>query len=353
MERGQATGLAAVEPAYEPLLRLDSVVKSFGDNLVLDGIDLEVTTGEVLVVIGPSGSGKSTLLRATAGLERPTAGRVRWDGEDLGAVPPHRRQFGLMFQDHALFPHRDVLGNVAFGLRMQRMSGAAVDAGARAALDRVGLAGFEHRRVRELSGGEQQRVALARALAPDPRLLMLDEPLGSLDRELRERLAAELRALFVELGVTALFVTHDQDEAFALADRVVIMRSGSIEQVGPPQDVWRQPATEFTARFLGFANVFDATIGPAGVHCAWGALPGRVGSRSGSVRVAARPDALRLDPDGPVRGRVIGITFRRDHFLVRVETRIGVLEVAADVPPDVDEAVGLSLDPSALVVLSA
>ena len=242
------------------MLELAGVRVRYGDTVALDGVDLTVADREIVCVLGPSGSGKSTLLRAIAGLEHPTTGTIRWDGGDLEDVAPHRRRFGLMFQDHALFPHRDVLGNVAFGLRMQRRPAHAVDAEARGALARVGLAGFESRRVHELSGGEQQRVALARALAPDPRLLMLDEPLGSLDRELRERLAAELRALFVELGVTALFVTHDQDEAFALADRVVIMRAGRIEQAGPPQEVWQRPASEPTARFLGFANVFDGAV---------------------------------------------------------------------------------------------
>ncbi len=337
------------------MLEIEQLRVQYGDAVALDGVDLTVADHEVVCVLGPSGSGKSTLLRATAGLELPLAGRVSWDGEDLAGVAPHRRQFGLMFQDHALFPHRDVIGNVAFGLRMQRRATAEVDAGARAALARVGLAGFEHRRVRELSGGEQQRVALARALAPDPRLLMLDEPLGSLDRELRERLASELRTLFVSLGVTALFVTHDQDEAFALADRVVIMRSGTIEQIGAPQEVWSHPATEFAARFLGFANVVDATVDADGVRCAWGPLPRSLapGDSGGRVRVAARPDALRLDPDGPVRGHVSGSTFRRDHFLVRVETDLGPLEVAAETPPDVGENVGLGLDPSAAVVLPA
>ncbi len=323
--------------------------------MALDGVDLTVADREVVCVLGPSGSGKSTLLRATAGLERPSAGIVRWDGDDLAGVAPHRRHFGLMFQDHALFPHRDVLGNVAFGLRMQRRSKAAVDAGARAAIERVGLGGFEHRRVRELSGGEQQRVALARALAPDPRLLMLDEPLGSLDRELRERLATELRALFVALGVTALFVTHDQDEAFALADRVVVMRAGTIEQVGPPQELWRHPATEFTARFLGFANVFDGVVAADGVRCAWGVLahPTTSTAPAGPVRLAARPDALRLAADGAVPGRVTGTTFRRDHFQVQIDTDIGTLEVAADVPPAVGDLVTVDLDPEAVVVLSA
>src|SRR5574341_1346649 len=172
-----------------------------GEAPALDGVDLEVADSEVVCVLGPSGCGKSTLLRAIAGLEPPAAGAVAWDGHDLAGVPPHRRELGLMFQDHSLFPHRDVLGNVGFGLRMQRLPAARVAARARELLALVGLAGFEHRRVSELSGGEQQRVALARALAPAPRLLMLDEPLGSLDRGLRDRLVLELRELFVGLGV--------------------------------------------------------------------------------------------------------------------------------------------------------
>jgi thiamine transport system ATP-binding protein len=337
------------------MLQIEGLRVQYGDAIAVDGVDLEVADREVVCVLGPSGSGKSTLLRAIAGLERPTAGRVAWDGADLASTPPHRRQFGLMFQDHALFPHRDVLGNVAFGLRMQGTTGATADADARAALDRVGLAGFDRRKVRELSGGEQQRVALARALAPNPRLLMLDEPLGSLDRELRERLATELRALFVALEVTALFVTHDQDEAFALADRVVIMRAGTIEQVGPPQEVWRRPTTEFAARFLGFANILDATIDAAAAHCAFGALPrpAEVVAATGVVRIAARPDGLRIDAAGPVAGRVASATFRRDHFLVRVETSAGTLEVIADRAPEVGAAVNVAMDPDAFVVLPA
>jgi thiamine transport system ATP-binding protein len=341
------------------VLELAGIRVSYGDTVALDGVDLTVADHEVVCVLGPSGCGKSTLLRAVAGLEAPAAGTVRWDGLDLANVPPHRRQFGLMFQDHALFPHRDVLGNVAFGVRMHGSSRVEVDTRARAALARVGLAGFEHRRVRELSGGEQQRVALARALAPDPRLLMLDEPLGSLDRELRERLAVELRALFVELGVTAIFVTHDQDEAFALADRVVVMRAGHIEQVGAPADVWRRPANEFVARFLGFATVVDATVDGDVVHSPWGLLAtadlvgGReaIGPTPTVVRLAARPDALRLAGGGPARGVVATTTFRRDHFLVRVDTEFGAFDVASDDAPPVGTTTSVGADPTGLVVL--
>ena len=304
----------------------------YGATVAVAGVDLDITDGEVVCVLGPSGCGKSSLLRAVAGLEPLTAGAVAWDGADLANVPPHRRNLGLMFQDHALFPHRDVLGNVAFGLRMQRVAGARIDARAREVLALVGLTGYEHRRVSSLSGGEQQRVALARALAPAPRLLMLDEPLGSLDRGLRDRLVLELRDLFVRLGVTALFVTHDHDEAFAVADRVAVMRAGRIEQMGGPEEVWRNPATEFVARFLGY-NVTE---------------------QLGRRRAAVRPDGLRLDADGPITGVVIRRTFRRDHFLVTVKVADGApLEVAVrgGTVPDLGDLVHVAVEPSAVVEL--
>jgi thiamine transport system ATP-binding protein len=314
------------------MLTIRGLVVRYGDVTALDGVDLEIEDGEVVCVLGPSGCGKSTLLRAVAGLEPPAAGTVAWDGRDLAGVPPHRRGLGLMFQDHSLFPHRDVLGNVVFGLRMQHVAGANARARARELLALVGLAGYEHRRVSELSGGEQQRVALARALAPAPRLLMLDEPLGSLDRRLRDRLVVDLREVLVQLGVTALFVTHDHDEAFAVADRVAVMRAGRIEQVGGPADVWKRPATEFVARFLGY-NV-TAALGPA--------------------RAAVRPDGLRLAPDGTITGIVTARTFRRDHFLVRVKVAEGdPLEVAVrgEAVPEVGDAVGLEAEPGAVITL--
>jgi thiamine transport system ATP-binding protein len=316
------------------VLRIDALEVRYGDAVALDGVDLVVADGEVVSVLGPSGSGKSTLLRAVAGLEPPVRGRVEWDGDDLTGVPPHRRRLGLMFQDHSLFPHRDVLGNVAFGLRMRHVPAPQAAARAAELLTLVGLAGYEYRHVTELSGGEQQRVALARALAPAPRLLMLDEPLGSLDRALRERLMVELRELFTRLGLTSLYVTHDHDEAFALADRVAVMHAGRIEQLGSPVEVWEHPASEFVARFLGY-NVTDAL---------------------GSGRVAVRPDSLRVEPDGPIAGVVTARTFRRDHFLLEVKVADGPsLEVAVtgDRVPSAGDPVRLAVEVDAVVPLSS
>jgi thiamine transport system ATP-binding protein len=205
------------------MLEVEGVRVRFDTRPVLDGVDLTVATGEVVALLGPSGSGKTTLLRVIAGLLAPDAGRIRWDGEDVTEVPTHLRRFGLVFQDQQLFPHRDVAANVGFGLRMAGRPKAAVQERVGALLDLVGLPGFEHRSVAALSGGEAQRVALARALAPEPRLLLLDEPLGALDRELHDRLAADLRDLLRTVGTTGLHVTHDHDEARTVADRVVTM----------------------------------------------------------------------------------------------------------------------------------
>jgi thiamine transport system ATP-binding protein len=242
------------------MLRIDDVTVAFGDKLALDRVTLEVADGEVVTVLGPSGSGKSTLLRVIAGLQRPGTGRVLLDGRDLTRVPPHRRGIGLVFQDHALFHHRDVRGNVAFGLRMRGDPAHAIAARVRELLELVGLAGYERRSIATLSGGEQQRVALARALATEPRVLLLDEPLGSLDRRLRDRLLEELDGIFETLRVTALYVTHDRSEAFALGDRVAIVRDGRIVQAGTADELWASPADEDVARFLGLANVQDGRV---------------------------------------------------------------------------------------------
>lgn len=239
--------------------RLDvlDLTVAFGATVAVDHVSFSVPAGSTLAVLGPSGSGKSTLLRAIAGLDTVTDGSVRIDGVDQRSVPSHGRQLGLMFQDHALFPHMDVAANVAFGLEVRGQRGVEVERRVSEVLDLVGLSGFARRDVTTLSGGEAQRVALARALAPSPRMLMLDEPLGSLDRVLRERLVVDLRQLFTDIGLTILHVTHDQQEAFSLADEVLIMREGRVVQQGSPAAVWARPIDRFTATFLGHSNIWE------------------------------------------------------------------------------------------------
>ncbi|ATZ24183.1 ABC transporter ATP-binding protein [Streptomyces lavendulae] len=338
------------------LLRLDGVSVRFGDRAVVDAVDLEVAEHEIVCVLGPSGSGKSTLLRVVAGLQPVSAGRVLLGDADQAAVPVHRRGVGLMFQDHQLFPHRDVGGNVAFGLRMRGASGGSSAARVEELLELVGLPGAGRRAVASLSGGEQQRVALARALAPSPRLLMLDEPLGQLDRGLRERLVVELRSLFSRLGTTVLAVTHDQGEAFALADRVVVMRDGRIAQAGTPLEVWQRPASEFVARFLGFENVVPATVSGGAAATPWGKVPVPAGAPEGERRLLIRPVGVRLEAAGTdgLSCEVASRTFRGTHVALLLRPGAGpVLEAECSLAgaPAVGDRVRVSFTPSEVVVL--
>ena len=325
----------------------------FGDKTALDSVNLTVADGEVLAVLGPSGSGKTTLLRVIAGLQTPDTGSLSWDGQSLDRVAAHERGFGLMFQDYALFPHRTVGGNVVFGLRMAGWSDGRIRERLAEVLDWVGLPGYEDRSVGNLSGGEQQRVALARALAPAPRMLMLDEPVGSLDRGLRERLVGELRHLFVDRGITTLYVTHDQEEAFGLADRIVIMRDGSVAQEGTPEQVWRNPAGEWIARFLGFDNITDAVITSGAADTSFGRF-GIAGAASGSHRLVIRPDGFTVSTAGTIRGRVVTRSFRGGHYHLQVEAGAGVLlemEIDEHPVPAVGQTVMLDIDPEAVVIL--
>lgn len=337
------------------LLRLEKGTVRFGARAALDGVGLDVAEHTTVCVLGPSGSGKSTLLRVVAGLQPLDEGRVILDGEDQAGVPAHRRGVGLMFQDHQLFPQRDVGGNVAFGLRMHGVPRTSRDARVTELLELVGLPGAGRRTVSTLSGGEQQRVALARALAPRPRLLMLDEPLGQLDRSLRERLVVELRSLFRELGTTVLAVTHDQGEAFALADRVVVMRDGRIAQAGSPLEVWRRPADAFVARFLGFDNVVPATVSGEAADTPWGKIPVPAGSEQGEREVLVRPAGVRLVPavDG-LPCTVTARTFRGTHVAVHLQPadapRIEAACALRDAP-EVGETVAVAFDAEDVVVL--
>jgi len=282
-------------------LTLAHISKSFDETPVLHDISLDVTRGEIVCLLGPSGCGKTTLLRIVAGLEQPDAGQVLLEGETVTPIPSYRRDFGLMFQDYVLFPHMTVGDNIAFGLKMHNWPEEKRDDRVRELLTLVDLAGYEDRPVYELSGGQQQRVALARSLAPSPRLLMLDEPLGALDRTLRDQLLVELRSILKQLGQTAIYVTHDQMEAFAVADRVVLMNQGRIEQTGTPEELYLHPASPFAARFLGMTNILSGQIisltppvieTPAGRLQPADAPAGR--SPGDTVQLVIRPEGARV-----------------------------------------------------------
>jgi len=358
-----------------PLLEVVGVSKSFGQALVLRDVSFAIDRGEIVCLLGPSGCGKSTLLRVIAGLEPPATGAVRFAGQNLASAPVHARGFGLMFQDYALFPHRSVFDNVAFGLRMAGQDAQTIRRRVGEMLALVDLAGYASRRVYDLSGGEQQRVALARSLAPSPRLLMLDEPMGSLDRTLREELLVEIRRLLKQLEMTALYVTHDQQEAFAIADRVIIMNRGRIEQVGSPLTIYRQPANRFVAGFLGMKNLLAGQVidASSGVTVSseiglWLCRTGCDAAQAGQpVTVLLRPDAATLTPAvaepiqavNMVTGVLQTASFRGSQIRVQVRCASGiVLEFdlpgsSADDLPRLAEPVHLHVDADGLGLLPA
>jgi len=315
------------------MLKVDNIVKSYEGQPLLSGVSFTVDAGETVCLLGPSGSGKSTLLRIIAGLEAPESGHILWDDMDLASTPPHLRDFGLVFQDYALFPHLNVFDNVAFGLRMHMESGSLLPGSRRQAvglqnkrveevLDLVNLQGFEHRKVTDLSGGEQQRVALARALAPYPRLLMFDEPLGALDRALKEDLLDELRAILQRTNIPAIYVTHDQEEAFAITDRILILHEGRIVCEGSPEDVTTNPCSAWTAKFLGLGNIIDGVVtdgkkvktdfGTFTASCSPNYQEGK------TVHLLVRPLEARKESN-VIEGRVADVLFQKDGYKVTLE----------------------------------
>lgn len=301
-------------------LSLRDVAVAYDGVEAIRDVSLDLPDGQVLAVLGPSGSGKSTLLRAIAGLE-PAKGTIAWDGRDLGGVPTHKRGFALMFQDGQLFAHLSVAANVAYPLKLRRTPRAERQRRVSELLTLVGLEGYDRRLPGTLSGGERQRVALARALAVGPRLLLLDEPLSALDAGLRERLAADLREILVAAGTTALLVTHDQEEAYAVADRLAVVRDGQLVQEGPVAEVWRHPADAATALFLGYARVLTGAAAVA--VCAAAGV-----ATEEPVAVAVRRSALVLAEDGPLSGVVVSARVTPDQLRLVVDVD-GVGEVDA------------------------
>jgi putative spermidine/putrescine transport system ATP-binding protein len=303
------------------MLSLRGIEKRFGEAHAVAAFDLDVAPGELVCLLGPSGSGKSTVLRMVGGFERPTAGSVLIDGQDMTRTPPERRPTSMMFQSHALWSHMTVAGNIGFGLRLKGLARAEVARRTEEALTLVGLAGLGARRTTQLSGGQQQRVALARSLVLEPKVLLLDEPFASLDQHLRERLREEVRDLQHRLGITMLFVTHGQDEALALADRIVVMQAGQIEQVGRPDRLYRAPESLFVAGFIGQMNLIEGEV-RAG-HFSHPALPLPVQASDGPAVLAIRPEALRLAPATDAPARLRRITDFGTHLLVEIDLTSG------------------------------
>lgn len=299
-------------------LSLEHLTLSYGSGAAVEDLSLEVGEGELLALLGPSGCGKTTTMRAVAGLLSPRSGHIHLAGRDITPLPPNRRDIGMVFQSYALFPHLSVFENVAFGLRLRRV-GAELQERVNDALRRVGLVELSGRLPSQLSGGQQQRVALARAFAIRPRLLLLDEPLSNLDAKLRLGMRAELRHIQRELGITMLYVTHDQGEALALSDRIVILRAGHIEQIGTPQEVYRQPRTPFVADFMGWDNLYPAAR-----------LSGVAPPQADFSHLAWRPEAVELG-QGSLQGRVLARTYQGESVEYLLEAPFGSVKALVNV----------------------
>ena len=345
-------------------VHIRDVVKHYGAVPALRGVSLAVQPGTFCTLLGPSGSGKTTLLKLVAGFERPDAGAIEIDGRDVVAMPPAARNIGMVFQNYALFPHMTVGANVAFPLEMRRCAGAEIERRVAATLSLVALDGLAGRYPGQLSGGQQQRVALARAIVFDPDILLMDEPLGALDRSLRQQIQGELKALQRRLGVTVLYVTHDQEEALDLSDTIAVMRDGRIEQAGSPQGLYDLPATRFVAGFLGECNLLPARVLAGGreIVLALGAgvtLPWRGGSPAGEVTVGLRPERVRIaaaGEPGAIAGVLRGTVFTGADFRLTLAVGDRLLTVRHAnrdfIPPEIGAPMALRIDAVDLVPLS-
>lgn len=345
---------------HEIALKFSGVSKAFGQVVALDDFDLTLQQGELVTLLGPSGCGKTTALRIAAGFERPNSGSVFVKDKDVTSLPAHTRNMGMVFQNYSLFPHMTVAENVGFGLRVRGVDAAERDMLVVEAVSRVRLAGLEGRYPHQLSGGQQQRVALARALVFQPEVLLLDEPLSALDAKVREELRDEIRTLQRDAGIGAIFVTHDQDEALNISDRVCVMKDGKIQQIGSPRDIYLRPISGFVARFIGAMNVIDIQFSPqnkpliAGVE-----LDSSVTGPVGSVaQILVRPDAVSLcqrGTFGSIDGTVVGEHFSGATTILRIrldraEVTISAMLVSRNVQLNVGDGVGVVIDPNEVLL---
>ena len=336
---------------------IEQVSFSYGPNLIIDNVSLDIVKGEFFAFLGPSGSGKTTLLRLIAGFGIPSSGRILIDEKDVTHLPPWSRNVGMVFQNYALWPHMTVGKNVAFGLERRRLPKAEINRKVAAVLELVGLTEFVDRRPAQLSGGQQQRVALARTLVIEPTVLLLDEPLSNLDAKLRVEMRSELRQLQQKIGITTVYVTHDQEDANAVADRIAVLDKGRIQQIGTPIELYDHPATRFVAGFLGTANMIDGQVQPDGRFVADGFVVDSVGGPAGPAAVSVRPQDIMIGP----AGTGVAATVASREFLgsvTRYRLRIGSNEITVDVPHRRDVTpvpvgadVGVVIDPRQAALL--
>lgn len=338
------------------IIELKNLSKNFGDNQVLKGIDLNIYENEFLTLLGPSGCGKTTILRIIGGFEEPSHGQVLFYGKDIAKVPPYKREVNTVFQKYALFPFLNVYDNVAFGLNIKKKDKKEIQEKVTGMLNLVGLKGFEKRDVTSLSGGQQQRVAIARALINEPKVLLLDEPLGALDAKLRKGMQAELKKIQKEVGITFIFVTHDQEEALSMSDTIVVMNDGVIQQIGTPMDVYNEPQNRFVAGFIGESNIIEGVMPKDCMvvfdQAQWECVD-KGFKENEEIEVVLRPEDMKVvsPKEGKVRGTIVSKVFMGVHYEYLVETNIRKYKVHTTQNIDMGTSVGLTIDPFDIQVM--
>ena len=338
------------------IIELKNLSKNFGDNQVLKGIDLNIYENEFLTLLGPSGCGKTTILRIIAGFEEPSHGQVMFNGEDIAKVPAYKREVNTVFQKYALFPFLNVHDNVAFGLNLKKKDKKEIDEKVTKMLALVGLAGFGNRDITSLSGGQQQRVAIARALVNEPKVLLLDEPLAALDAKLRNGMQAELKKIQKEVGITFIFVTHDQEEALSMSDTIVVMNDGIIQQIGTPMDIYNEPQNRFVANFIGESNIIEGVMPKDCLvvfdDVQWECVDKGFKENENSEVVLRPEDMQVVEPqDGKVSGKIVSKIFMGVHYEYLVETNIRKYKVHTTKNIEMGSVIGLTIDPFDIQVM--